>query len=1080
MGHPPSINNPLLALLSAISSTSSGNAPVNPSQHVPNAVLLSALQGLLATNPHLLQPATGKVGCIPGANQQARQENDDNGNADGDDADSDIVILDSSTVDASAFRKRTSFLSVDNGGSDRNRHSHSPLSIQDSELPTSSSQGTSTSPMPASTPPSGQESTPAPSQTSTPHAAPESTSRRLSDANLNTEAPPSKAFPPGGIMKGNMPVTPPSYVPTTPTPSRTRQRTLGECIQGQVYPSTSISRSPGAVPSSPSPSGMRASNSVSGLTNTMRQRRVHSSPTAKTRMRSSPSVRLPSILGSMRAAMTPSNSRLQLSHLSPSTHASTSSLATNKNAKQSTALLSSLTKLDGPTDATISSNSTTLMAATATLKRKRTLGEFMAEYEAHKRERAKKRSPSGRGSDVPVSTTKFHPAQPRPTFASTSRRAQSSPPRPLFGSYLATPLPISNFQPGFVLSSAFFDPSFSSTSTSASTSITAPTTTTKNPLKNFVLPAWARTSTATLPRLSEEALARQRAEQEANKVQTLKRRKVAQGRRIQRSGIHIPSKCPSKESSDEDDEGRGSIRSNAQAQRPPSSSMTSAQSQQPFFPVFASDAVEPIPSLPPQSKHPHPLPPTTPPRNHVVAGTGTHRTPGKSGPGSGSLFTPSGQGSGSLFTPSTPSATRSLSRFVHTPRSPSMLHHSISSTPRKSVLQTPRTPKRGTGSLQTLWRNAHTSKNLPPGSPSSITRTPRTHMGKGTRTFLLPPHSPCVLRTPQRQKQEYSGVSVSSSALAPTSGSTWMQKSSLSPQNVEQEVDRTDEDMLIHELDEALQGLDVPTYPVEDSGHATADNDCRSSEEDTKGTNDSVNQAEEVFAASSPLPPSSPLQPTSPFSSPSKDKDPSFDIPIMSKLLVPDSDILLRVSNCDGPTVKTAWISDTGGTAAWFSDSDASAWFTETEGAWLTDTERGPLLTDSDAAWFSDSDAVFGDMSSVPPSTASNWLSDDANVDTDGEVGAISGRSGALDAAAFEEAFAALTDVEPGDEGGGRTTQEVEVGNYSEFWEAMRPLIGIDEEGKVPDAGSVDQEKLAQGIQGLLSGVVGDRLDGNA
>ncbi|KIJ15450.1 hypothetical protein PAXINDRAFT_168953 [Paxillus involutus ATCC 200175] len=208
----------------------------------------------------------------------------------------------------------------------------------------------------------------------------------------------------------------------------------------------------------------------------------------------------------------------------------------------------------------------------------------------------------------------------------------------------------------------------------------------------------------------------------------------------------------------------------------------------------------------------------------------------------------------------------------------------------------------------------------------------------------------------------------------------------------------------------------------------------------------------------------------------------------MHDLLVPDSDILLlSASECDGLTAEMAWISDTAGTATWFSDSDASAWLTETEDAWPTDTEGGLLLTDSDAAWFSDSDAVFGDMSSLPPSAVSNWLSDEADVDMDGKVGVTSGANGALDVDAFEEAFAALTDVEPGDSDenidGEKTTEGVPgVVDYSEFWESIRPFIGANEVGKVPDAGApnvslaqtVDQEKLAQEIRVLLSSVVGD------
>lgn len=58
------------------------------------------------------------------------------------------------------------------------------------------------------------------------------------------------------------------------------------------------------------------------------------------------------------------------------------------------------------------------------------------------------------------------------------------------------------------------------------------------------------------------------------------------------------------------------------------------------------------------------------------------------------------------------------------------------------------------------------------------------------------------------------------------------------------------------------------------------------------------------------------------------------------------------------------------------------------------DSER-PLLTDSYGAWLSDSEAVIGGMS-LPPSSTSNWLSDDADGDTDGEVGTMEGRDSTL------------------------------------------------------------------------------------
>ena len=236
---------------------------------------------------------------------------------------------------------------------------------------------------------------------------------------------------------------------------------------------------------------------------------------------------------------------------------------------------------------------------------------------------------------------------------------------------------------------------------------------------------------------------------------------------------------------------------------------------------------------------------------------------------------------------------------------------------------------------------------------------------------------------------------------------------------------------------------------------------------------------------SSPLPPSSPL-PASPFSSPTKHHDSDIEVSTIDNLLVPDSDILLpSASDSDGPKRKidTTWLSDDACATSWLTDSEVSAWLTETD-AWLTDTEGGgPLLTDSDGAWLSDSEAVFGDMSSLPPSSASNWFSDDADIDTDWESGPMKGRDGAFDTAAFESAFSAF--VEHGGQsaigqdvgginGGVYGTKEID----SELWESMRSLLGGNAlEGAGTATGdigeTVDGAKVAQDIQELIKGLVG-------
>ena len=305
---------------------------------------------------------------------------------------------------------------------------------------------------------------------------------------------------------------------------------------------------------------------------------------------------------------------------------------------------------------------------------------------------------------------------------------------------------------------------------------------------------------------------------------------------------------------------------------------------------------------------------------------------------------------------------------------------------------------------------------------------------------------------------------------------TMKQESPSSKQNVE--GDRgSKEDVLRCEPNDTLLGEDMSIPPAQCTpAPLTVDDDRKTSDPRDITSNGDAPQAEEDYA-SSPLPPSSPL-PASPFSSPAKYHNSNFDTPTINNLIVPDSDILLpSASDSDGPhtAVDATWLSDDARTASWFTESEASAWLTETE-AWLTDTEAGPLLTDSDGAWLSDSDGVFGDMISFPPSSASNWLSDDADVDTDVEIGAMEG----LDTAAFEKAFAALVEREgrsvSKNEGSGATHGMRIV--ESEFWESMRPLLGgnaLDNAGTATgDVGdSIDEDKVAQDIQKLLDGFVG-------
>ena len=361
-------------------------------------------------------------------------------------------------------------------------------------------------------------------------------------------------------------------------------------------------------------------------------------------------------------------------------------------------------------------------------------------------------------------------------------------------------------------------------------------------------------------------------------------------------------------------------------------------------------------------------------------------------------------------------------------------------------------------------------------------RTPQTQTGMATRAFLLPPPSPCTLRTPRLQNHLRSEVSGGSSPPVVENFGIMDQESPSAEQIGDQNNGSKEEAIPICEQDGALLEEDV-SIPSEQCSLArpSVDNNQETSKLPDIATNGNVPPVGEEYA-SSPLPPSSPL-PASPFSSPARHHESDFDSRTINSLLVPDSDILLpSAGDSDGlPGVTdVAWLSDDACATSWLTGSEASAWLTETE-AWLTDTEGGPLLTNSDAAWLSDSEAVFGDMSSLPPSSASNWLSDDADIDTDGEGGTTNGQDGGFDAAAFEQVIA--TFVERGgrsadgkDEGNGSGATSTSVAE-SDFWETMRPLVGGSaiklEDGAAAAGESVDQDKVVQDLQALLGGLVG-------
>ncbi|KAG6381882.1 hypothetical protein JVT61DRAFT_499 [Boletus reticuloceps] len=1031
-----STQNLLLGLLSAIPFTSPSDTVANTTPE-QQAVFLSALQGLLA-NPHLLQLATTSTGLSASSGQKTVENKPVCGgsNAD-DDADSDIVILDSSTIDTTVFRKPN--------------HRQLNASANDTtsqESPMPSGEGTDLSPLPASTPPSGQEDAPASSQTLTPSVTPKAETPTLKYASV------------GRAERSNETSLHALDMPATPTPSRARKRKLDEYIQGEAQFSTPTS------PPSPSPFASRTSNPGRALTT----RRVLSSPTRRRKLVSSPTVRLPSMMDSMRSTAT-SGSRVHVSSSSFSTHGRSASLATNKNADQSSMLGSgpSKPKGDHPEIMTAPSN---IASGKTSLKRRLNLNlnEFMEEREARKHTKVRKRPSSGRKSEAEGSNASQAGPSLSANLVSTSRHAQSSPSRPFFRSHAVASSPPSAYQPLSVLGAAVSSPVLLSATTSTST---AP-----NPLKNFVLPAWARTSTAMLPRLSDEVLARQRAEREAKEAQiSLRRREAAKAKRRRlRAAERL-----SNESSDEDDAvANDPIPRTLQLSSIVTRSAPLMAPPQPSLPVFASDAVEPIPSSPPQS-HQHPVPsvaPSTPPRKSLPPGSASCRTPG-----SCSLFTPSGQDPESLFTPSTLSVTPSFTRVTFTPHSPTLFHRSgARKSPRKSVPQTPWTPKRNSINNQTP-RSSRSSRNAPFVSPNLAMRPPQSWTGMGTRAFLLPPSSPCMSRMPHRQNQMRSEVPEASAPIVPGDSGIVRQEPPSEKQSVEKGID-----VLGCEMKEALLEENPSIPPVQCSPTRLIGDDNQETNElrDIASNGDGSQVGEEY--ASSPLPPSSPL-PCSPSSSPARHHDSDFDTPTINNFVVPDSDILLpSASDSDAPRgpADTTWLSDDACATSWFTDPEASAWLTETE-AWLTDTEGGgPLLTDSDGAWLSDSDAIFGDMSSLPPSSASNWLSDDADVDTDGEVGQGQGQGqdGGFDTAAFERAFAALVErggrsIGSNDKGGGGSsgattgthgTGEVEP----EFWASMQPLLGANLALEDASLGAMtggavdtnDKDKVVQDIQG--------------
>ncbi|KAN0074449.1 hypothetical protein V8E55_011861 [Tylopilus felleus] len=611
------------------------------------------------------------------------------------------------------------------------------------------------------------------------------------------------------------------------------------------------------------------------------------------------------------------SSCLQASSSGSSTHRNSVSWPLQKNGNQSTTLIPgpSALKVDHPESTDTSLNIGSDMTL---LKWRRTLNEVMEEREACRNAKIRKQSSSGGKLEVEVSVNVSQAALLLSAkMVSTLRYAQSSPPRPLFRSdWMAALLPPSTCQPSAVPGTAISNLPVTTPARTALSTSTSTTSPTKNPLKNFVVPGWARTSTAMLPQLSEEALARQRAEQEAKEAQMSLRRREAAKAKLSRKALlyHHPHHllCP------------WSLWMQSNLYRRPRPS----QIDNPGFPLFQAHRQEICPSRVSTVSH----------AQQVWLLLAIHAVGQRPRVIIHSQHT-------KRYSTSHPSDCH--------PRSPTVLHRSgVRKSPQKGAMQTP-------------WTPMHSGANL---------QSPRSLCSLGNPLF----GSPGLV---------HSAVPEYPPPTARVDSGTIKQESPSDRQDADQ--DKVSKEDVI-----SLEPDDVDDILI---AHGPSSS-TRRNMGDSQGTselggiepNDDTPQGGDGYA-SSPLPPSSPL-PASPFSSPTKHHDSDIEVPTIDNLLVPNSDILLpSVSDSDGPKrqVDITWLSDDACATSWLTDLEASAWLTEME-VWLTDTEGGgPLLTDSDGAWLSDSEAVFGDMLSLPPSSASNWFSDDAAIDTDCEVGAM-------------------------------------------------------------------------------------------
>ncbi|KAG2131703.1 uncharacterized protein EDB93DRAFT_931730 [Suillus bovinus] len=321
------------------------------------------------------------------------------------------------------------------------------------------------------------------------------------------------------------------------------------------------------------------------------------------------------------------------------------------------------------------------------------------------------------------------------------------------------------------------------------------------PVKNFVVPEWARTSTATRPKLSKEA-------EERIAFMELEKKERRAGRRTQKPGCSQQgARAPADLASEDGYISSAMVHAPVKEATMPRLQSASSHS----LPVFASDVSISSPLSPSSPVSETPPVPSTPPRKTSIL----RATPRSLGSDDASP----------LFSPT-----------------PKLFWSSTGKTPLFS--SHPRTPSR---------------------------------MGK------KPVFSPIHLRTPSTK------ISPLRLGPRPRSSIEWANKS------VEQPVDREEEDLLGKELDDALQGLDVPAVKQQD-------------------TTDAIETGEDnITLPLSPLPPSSPLPPTSPFLLPSMD-DPMEEF-VDSDAFFSDSDGVLGDASEFPPSSISDWFSsdDDGG-----------------------------------------------------------------------------------------------------------------------------------------------------------------------